>query len=50
LLTWTQKKSGDITEYPLPKDARPEGSIVIWEHPMKNPPSGLYIAGCLTKG
>jgi len=43
---WIPKKTGDITQYPLPKDADPTGSIVIWEHPMKDPPIGLYIAGC----
>jgi len=47
---WVPKKTGDITQYPLPKDADPTGSIVIWEHPMKDPPLGLYIAGCLTPG
>lgn len=42
---WVPKKTGDITQYPLPKDADPTGAIVIWEHPMKDPPIGLYIAG-----
>ena len=46
----TEKKSGDITEYPLPKDKKPEGSVVIWEYPIKDPPFGLYIGGCLTPG
>ena len=41
-----EKKSGDITEYPLRKDHKPEGSIVIWEYPVKDPPFGLYIGGC----
>lgn len=41
-----EKKSGDITEYPLRKDHKPEGSIVIWEYPIKDPPFGLYIGGC----
>lgn len=40
-----EKKNGDITQYPLPKDHKPEGSIVIWEYPIKDPPYGLYIAG-----
>ena len=48
--TWIPKKTGDITHYPLNKEDDPTGSIVIWEHPMKEPPSGLYIAGCLTPG
>lgn len=45
-LVWQQKKHGDITKYPLGKDDDPTGSIVIWEHPVKDPPIGLYIAGC----
>lgn len=52
-LTWdngqvraTEKKSGDITTYPLKKDDKPEGSIVIWEYPVQDPPFGLYIGGC----
>lgn len=43
---WSIKKTGDITQYPLPKEANPEGSIVIWEHPCPETPIGLYIAGC----
>ena len=39
------QKGGDITQYPLPKDTDPKGAIVIWEHPVKNAPFGLYIAG-----
>lgn len=42
---WNIKKTGDITEYPLPKTADPTGSIVIWEHPIKDAPFGLYIIG-----
>lgn len=45
-LIWTQKKYGDITNFPLNKEDDPTGSIVIWEHPVKDPPIGLYIAGC----
>lgn len=41
----TEKKSGDITTYPLKTGEKPEGSIVIWEYPVINPPYGLYIAG-----
>ena len=47
---WVARKSGDITKYPLGKDDDPTGSIVIWEHPAKDAPFGLYIAGCLTPG
>ena len=41
-----EKKSGDITTYPLKKDDKPRGSIVIWEYPVAEPPLGLYIGGC----
>lgn len=44
-LTWTPKKFGDVTKYPLSKDDDPTGSIVIWEHPVIDAPHGLYIAG-----
>lgn len=42
----TEKKTGDITVYPLKKDDKPEGSVVIWEYPINDPPFGLYIGGC----
>ena len=41
-----EKKSGDITTYHLKKDDKPEGSVVIWEYPITDPPFGLYIGGC----
>ena len=41
-----EKKTGDITNYPLKKDQKPAGSVVIWEYPVKDPPFGLYIGGC----
>lgn len=44
-LKWVIKKFGDITHYPLKKDDNPTGSIVIWEHPVKDAPIGLYILG-----
>ena len=44
-MIWNIQKGGDITQYPLPKDTDPKGAIVIWEHPVKNAPFGLYIAG-----
>lgn len=44
-LKWIPKKLGDITKYPLGKDDDPKGSIVIWEHPVKDAPLGLYIIG-----
>ena len=52
-LTWdqgkvkaTEKKTGDITTYHLKKDDKPDGSVVIWEYPIDDPPFGLYIGGC----
>ena len=44
-LQWIQKKTGDVTHYPLGKDEDKTGSIVIWEHPNKDAAPGLYIAG-----
>lgn len=41
-----EKKSGDITTYHLKRDDKPEGSVVIWEYPIVDPPFGLYIGGC----
>ena len=46
----TEKPSGDITNYPLKKGDKQHGSVVIWEYPVKDPPLGLYIGGCLTPG
>ena len=42
----TEKKSGDINTYHLKKDDKPDGSVVIWEYPVQDPPFGLYIGGC----
>ena len=42
----TEKKSGDIVDYPLKKGDKPHGSVVIWEYPIKDPPFGLYVGGC----
>ena len=46
----TEKPNGDITNYPLKNGDKPHGSVVIWEYPVKDPPLGLYIGGCLTPG
>lgn len=43
---WVPKKHGDVVKFPLKKDDDPTGAIVIWEHPVKDAPFGLYIAGC----
>ena len=43
---WVPKKHGDVVKFPLKKDDDPTGSIVIWEHPVKDAPFGLYVAGC----
>lgn len=45
-VTAIEKKSGDITTFHLKKDDKPDGSVVIWEYPVKDPPFGLYIGGC----
>ena len=42
---WVPKKHGDVVKFPLKKDDDPTGSIVIWEHPVKDAPFGLYIGG-----
>lgn len=45
-IVWNiSKNKNDIKEFPLPKIADPTGAIVIWEHPVKDAPFGLYIAG-----
>lgn len=46
-LVWTPKRYGDLTSYHLDrKDMKDvSGSIVIWEHPPKDAPLGLYIGG-----
>lgn len=44
-VTWTIKKAGDITQYPLPQETDPTGAVVIWEHPVPDAPFGLYILG-----
>lgn len=44
-LSWVQKKFGDIVKFPLNKDDTKDGSIVIWEHPPKDPPIGMFIGG-----
>ena len=47
ILKWTPShKPKDIIKYRLKKDDDKRGQIVIWEHPVDNPPYGLYIAGC----
>jgi hypothetical protein len=46
-LVWTPaSKPRDITKYRLKSDDNKKGQIVIWEHPVDDPPYGLYIAGC----
>lgn len=51
LVKWKQAKTPrDITKYRLNPNDDPRGQIVIWEHPVDDPPFGLYIAGCLLPG
>lgn len=45
-LKWVQTTDvKDITKFPLDQHDDKTGAIVIWEHPMEDPPYGLYIAG-----
>jgi hypothetical protein len=47
LLKWKQSKEiKDLIKYKLDKTDSRDGAVVIWEHPMDNPPYGLYIAAC----
>ena len=48
--TLDYSKQKDIVKYRLDPSDDPSGQTVIWEHPVENPPYGLYIAGCLTPG
>jgi hypothetical protein len=43
-------KPEDITKYRLTDKDNKKGQIVIWEHPVENPPYGLYVGGCLPPG
>jgi len=36
----------DLTQYRVSDGKKKDGAIVIWEHPIPDPPYGLYIAGC----
>jgi len=38
-------KARDLTRYKLKPGEAKEGAVVIWEHPVEDPPYGLYIAG-----
>lgn len=45
-ISWQQSAHPkDLTTYRISKNVDPSGEIVIWEHPIENPPYGLYIAG-----
>jgi hypothetical protein len=46
LIVWEPSaKPKDLTKYRVEKGTDMSGEIVIWEHPVENPPYGLYIAG-----
>ena len=36
----------DLLSYRITDKMDKTGAIVIWEHPIEDPPYGLYIAGC----
>lgn len=47
LIVWEpSSKPKDLIKYRVEKGTDMSGEIVIWEHPLENPPYGLYIAGC----
>lgn len=47
ILKWEQSaRPKDLTKYRLDPSMDSSGEIVIWEHPVENPPHGLYIASC----
>lgn len=39
-------KLKDLTRHKIQAGESKEGAVVIWEHPVENPPWALYIAGC----
>jgi hypothetical protein len=39
-------KLKDLNKYRMDVDQDKAGAVVIWEHPIDDPPYGLYIAGC----
>ena len=52
VVKWHQDKKTykSLNHYRLEKNDNREGAIVIYEHPIPDPPWGLYIAGCLIPG
>ena len=51
VLKWEIKSSlKALNKYRLEVGEDKHGAITIWEHPVDNPPYGLYIAGCLLPG
>jgi hypothetical protein len=46
ILVWEPAKvPKDLTKYKVDAGQDTSGQIVIWEHPVDNPPYGLYISG-----
>jgi len=46
-LKWVQTSQNRyIRQFPLKDKKNADADIAIWEHPVDNPPHGLYIAGC----
>lgn len=39
-------KLRDLISYRVREDQDKSGAVVIWEHPIENPPYGLYVGGC----
>jgi len=46
-IRWEQDpREKDHVRYRIKPGAPKEGAIVVWEHPVEDPPFGLYVAGC----
>jgi len=51
VLTWEIKEHRKaLNKYRLEVGEDKHGAITIWEHPIDNPPYGLYVGGCLLPG
>jgi hypothetical protein len=37
-----------VSEFPVTRKTNKDAPVVIWEFPISNSPSGLYVSGCLT--
>lgn len=44
-VAWKQSEKRPIEAYPHKPSDSTDAPVVIWEHPIDNPPRGLYVAG-----